>query len=204
MFLKTALLHITIIMIDLPTPEKLAAANAVLASLQDTIQRDLLGATEGTDPQPLNLTMKGIHGGFGEQDAEQLKKVGILHCDIEKDANFEILASISHTIINGLLEGGVLEQKDLKNISYDASRKMYLPDQFHMTVIRAVRKPIDARQLIQDFGDSSLGTFQLREIHIKNRALFSDGKVKKHRDLFDKDSEATFACEGKLKLTKDS
>ena len=204
MFLKTPLLHITIIMIDLATPEKLTAANAVLASLQDGIQRDLLGATDSAGPKPLNLTMKGIHGGFGEATEEMLKSVGIMHCDIEKDENFEILAKISHSIIDGLLKGGVIEEKDLKNISYDNDAKMYRPDQFHMTVIRAVRKPIDARQLIGDFGDSSLGTFQLKEIHIKNRALFSDGKVKMHRDLFGNDSEASFACEGKLTLTKDT
>ena len=204
MYLKTPMLHITITMIDLNTPEKLVAAQDVLASIQDDVQSEILGADKDTEPKPLNLTMKGIHGSFSKEPTEEeLKKVGIMHCAIQEDEHFEAIEKVSHTIISALLKAGVLEKKDFKNITYDKNTKMYRPDQFHMTVIRAVRNPIDARELIKDFGHSSLGTFQVKEIHIKNRALFetSDG-TKKHRDLFDKNSEATFACEGKLHLTK--
>jgi len=51
---------------------------------------------------------------------------------------------------------------------------MYIPDQYHMTVIRATREPIDATKLVKDFKDTSLGKTQVNEIHIKSRADFED------------------------------
>ena len=81
---------------------------------------------------------------------------------------------------------------------------MWIPDQFHMTIMRANKKPFDATQLLENYGDACLGEFKVQEVHIKSRADFEtpDGQ-RMHRDLFKhiKDAEPTFACESKIMLT---
>ena len=75
---------------------------------------------------PLNLTLKGLHSGFGKN--ADLKKTRILHCDIEEDKNFEILVKIGHTIIEAFLEKGVVAKKDLSHIRYDKIKGMWIPE----------------------------------------------------------------------------
>ena len=97
-----------------------------------------------------------------------------------------------------------MKKKDLSHISYNNQKGMYIPDQYHMTVIRATRQPIDATKLIENFQDACLGIVQVNEIHIKSRADFEDQDGKRmHRDLFKhiKDAEPTFATESKIMLT---
>jgi len=124
MWLATPQLHITFSMVHLDDPDVLQHAIDVLRAIEPQIQTEILGTEDG-DTIPLNLTLKGIHAGFSEAD---IKACRIAHCDIEKDKNFDLLVQIAHLIISSFLEYGVYAKKDLKNITYDAERKMYVPD----------------------------------------------------------------------------
>ena len=41
-----------------------------------------------------------------------------------------------------------------------------------MTIMRANKKPFDATQLLDNYGDACLGEFKVQEVHIKSRADF--------------------------------
>ena len=62
--MKSALIHITFLMVHLADPEKLKLAKEVLQSLQTDIQTDILNGSEASDPQPLALTLKGLRADF--------------------------------------------------------------------------------------------------------------------------------------------
>jgi len=117
MWLPVPQLHITITMVHLDDPEKLQLAKNVLQSLQGDIQEKILGATDGDDPIPLNLTLKGLHAGFG--DRPDIEDTRIAHIDIRKDENYDLLVKIGHEIISAFLEKGVMKKKDLSHITYN-------------------------------------------------------------------------------------
>ena len=55
-FTETPSLHLTILMLDLKDEARFNAAKTVLSGLERNIMEDLLGATGGQDPSPVELT----------------------------------------------------------------------------------------------------------------------------------------------------
>ena len=82
-----------------------------------------------------------------------------MYIEIEKDENFDNLVKIGHKIISAFLEKGVIKKKDLSHIRFNKVKEMWIPDQYHMTVLRANKSPIDATNVIQDHSEACLGTF---------------------------------------------
>ena len=102
----------------------------------------------------MKLTLKGLQSGFKNSDVEETR---IGHISIVKDRNYDLLVKVGHAIISAFLEKGVFTKKDLSHISFDRQKEMWVPDQYHMTVIRASKNPIDATKLIEEYGDAKLG-----------------------------------------------
>ena len=121
-----------------------------------------------------------------------------------KDENFDVLQKIADVIISKFLKEGVTTERELSHIKFDKEKQIWTPSEFHLTMIRAMRKPLNATQLIEEFGNASLGKVQLKDIHISSREDFEtpDGD-RKTRKFFNniRNSEATFACESKIMLT---
>ena len=69
--------------------------------------------------------------------------------------------------------------------------------------MRSGRKPLNVLQLVEDFGQTNLGTVRPGELHISSREDFEtpDGDRRKRNYFRGKDElEATFACESKIFL----
>ena len=189
MFAPSPQLHLTVLMLDLADPERLQLAKETLLSLQPRISEDIMAKAKSLD-----ITLEGL-----KSHQNKLSAVRILYTDIVKDESFEKLQLISDAVISKFLEVGVVTEKELSHIKFN-EKKLWTPE-YHLTIIRANRKPFDATQLMADFGDSSLGKFTLNDLHISSRSEFEtpDG-VRKSRKEFSRDDEATFACESKILL----
>ena len=60
-FTKSQTHHLTVLMLDLSDPLKLELAKKTLQSLEKTILEDHLGARDGSDPEPVTISFKGIN-----------------------------------------------------------------------------------------------------------------------------------------------
>ena len=100
------------------------------------------------------------------------------------------------------MNDGVTTKEELSHIKYDENKKLWSPE-FHLTLIRAGRKPLDVLQLVEDFGKTNLGIVRPGEVHISSRGDFEtpDGDRRQRNYFRGKDElEATFACESKISL----
>ena len=102
----------------------------------------------------MEITLKGL-----KSHQVKLNAARILYTDIAKDEGFDKLQLIANAVISSFLEAGVTTEKELSHIKLN-EKKLWTPE-FHLTIIRANRKPIDAMALMADFSDSSLGKFTL-------------------------------------------
>lgn len=73
-----------------------------------------------------------------------------------------------------MLYKGVIAESELSHIQVDQASGLYRPE-FHLTLLRAGNRPIDATKIFKRFGDFSFGTVQATTIHISSREDFEDG-----------------------------
>lgn len=104
-----------------------------------------------------------------------------------------------------MLQKGVVTEDELSNIYFDKKTGYYRPH-FHVTVLRAGSRPIDASQLFKEHGEFSLGQIQVSKVQISSRTELQDSTQRMKRELWKelKDHNATYACESEIYLSYDS
>ena len=105
--------HLTILMLDLSDPVRLKMCQNVLNSLDREIQTDILDATGGSDPTPINLTFKGLRS--FQKDPKQCR---VIFCDLVRDKSYDLLVKISNLLIETMLAKGVVDKDELSHITY--------------------------------------------------------------------------------------
>ena len=103
-----------------------------------------------------------------------------------------------------MLRKQVIREDELSNISFDKKTGLYQPH-FHVTVLRATTKPIDASVLFREFGEYELGTMQIAKVQICSRLELQDSQQRMKRELWKelKNHSATYAVESEIYLSFD-
>lgn len=103
-----------------------------------------------------------------------------------------------------MLKKQVIQEDELSNIAFDKKTGLYSPH-FHVTVLRATTKPIDASLLFRDFGEYELGKMQIAKVQLCSRLELQDSKQRMKRELWRelKDHNATYAVETEIYLSFD-
>lgn len=200
-FTRPHTLHLTVLMLDLRDPGKLELAKKTLQSLERMVLEDYLGAKDGEDPDPITLSFKGVKT-FSTKNPQQAR---IIYVDVVKDDHFNRMQQITSHLIQAFLDKGVTSEKQLDHVRFDKRTGLW-SGEFHLTMMKATREMIDAKTLMDRWGDAFLGKFTLQDIQLSCRGDYEDiehGRMAK--DLFKqfKDSKATYACEAKILLSYD-
>jgi 2'-5' RNA ligase len=128
---------------------------------------DLLGAVDGEDPQPVTIKLKGID----TFQRKQPEKARIVYIDIVKNEAYETLQKISSAVISAFLDKGVMQEKELDKVTRDPRTGLWTPN-FHLTMMKAQRGPIDAKPLLEKFGNAFIGQYTLKNVQISSRSEF--------------------------------
>ena len=102
-------------MLDLKDQVRFNAAKTVLSGLERNIMEDLLGATGGQDPSPVELTFQG----FKTMQNNNPAKSRVLYIDIKHDENYRMLEKIADMIIQKFLEKGITTEKELSHVHFN-------------------------------------------------------------------------------------
>ena len=146
----------TILMLDLSEPNKLDLAKKTLQSMERTILEDFLGAKNGEDPEPIQLSFKGVRT-FQMKNPQQAR---IVYIDVVKNDHFVRMQKITSHLIQTFLDKGITTEKQLDKIRLDKNTGLW-SGEFHLTMMRANRDPIDAKTLMERWGEAFLGKFTL-------------------------------------------
>lgn len=128
-----------------------------------------------------------------------------MYIDVVKDEAFDRMQKITSQVIQTFLDKGITTEKDFSHVRFDKTRGVW-SGEFHLTMMRSQREPIDAKTLMEKWGDVFLGKQTLQDIQLSCRAEFecpNNGRMA--RELFSqiKDNKATYACESKILLSYD-
>lgn len=105
-------MHLTVLMLDLKEEARFNAAKTVLEGLQRNILEEILGATGGQDPKPVELTFQGLKTMQNNNPA----KSRVLYIDIKQDEHYRTLERIADMIIKKFLEKGVTTERELDHV----------------------------------------------------------------------------------------
>jgi hypothetical protein len=190
-------------MLDLSDPEKLELAKKTLQTLEHTVLEDFLNAKNGEDPEPIQISFKGVKT---FKDVRNPQKAKIIFIDVVKDDHFFRMQQITSYLIQTFLDKGVTTEKQLDKIWLDKKTGIW-SGEFHLTFMRgSFESHIDAKHLMEKWGDAFIGKLTLQDIQLSSMDDLEDvehGRMA--RDLFRqfKDSKATYACESKILLSYD-
>lgn len=70
---------------------------------------------------------------------------------------------ITSQVIQAFLDSGVTTEKDLDRVRFDKDLGLW-SGEFHLTMMRSQKEPIDARTLMDRWGSAYLGKYTLQDI----------------------------------------
>lgn len=195
-FTKPSDHHLTLLMLDLSDPVNFEKAKSVLKASEIYIQEKILGGEKGMDPTPINVDFRGVKTFGNPQQAR------ILYNDVHHNNSFDLLVKISDYLIRGFIEKGLVEESDLSHVRQ--IQGLYQPE-FHLTLLRAGNRTIDASKILTVFHSKKLGEVKISQIHLSSRDDFEDSTQRMKRSLWNslKDHEASYACEQRIYLNYD-
>ena len=94
-------------MLDLKDQQRFNMAKSALQELERNILEEVLGATEGRDPEPIEITLQGLK----TMQTGNPAKSRVLYIDIVQDESYRKLEKIADMIIAKFLEKGVTTEE---------------------------------------------------------------------------------------------
>lgn len=148
-----SMLHLTVLMLDLSDPARLAQAQTLLNSLTTKIQQYHLQT-------PLNLTFKGLYT-FQDKNPTSAR---VLYFDLKQDEGLERLKKLSSFVIGEFVNADIIRKEELSQVKFNSSTGFY-EMKFHLTIINSKRaETFNAKPVLDKFKDISLGVLRVSEI----------------------------------------
>jgi hypothetical protein len=86
-----------------------------------------------------------------------------VYIDVVKDEAFDRMQQITSHVIQAFLEKGITAEKDFDHVRFDKTRGVW-SGEFHLTMMRSSKDPIDAKTLMDKWGNVFLGKQTLQDI----------------------------------------
>jgi hypothetical protein len=73
------------------------------------------------------------------------------------------MQQITSAVINEFLAKGIITDKEMDKVRFDKNKGLWTGE-FHLTMLRSQKELIDAKTLIDKFGNAFIGKYTLQDI----------------------------------------
>jgi 2'-5' RNA ligase len=172
-FLRPQVVHITLLMLPLGSPEAIEKAKETMNACEPKIKAAFEKA--GVDPKEgIKLSFEGLKY-FGS-----LEKTKVIYMKLKEEGrDFELVRDMIHILVQECLDTGVLEKSDLSHCNFNKQSNRYELEQLHLTIVNcswAGKKFFPGEELIGQYGEGKFVFPDIRcnSLQISTRFNYDD------------------------------